>query len=228
MEEDREQLTAKLQTLQARLQRIDAFPEMLAAVGALRQEQDEQQRLAQRLREQQAQLGRAQAQTQALAQAVRDAEGQDLRGGGEALLAHLAAEVEAAQEQFEHTLPREIDAHRGRLAELEGALADGPVSEEGLREGRANLAALQQRVRQLEAATVRTGSADTDDGLAMFRQQAALIGRKAEAVRARLEASASEREELERALVGRMGALEEVAPLQRSEALNTKSDDFKK
>ncbi|KAJ1624487.1 hypothetical protein T492DRAFT_266666 [Pavlovales sp. CCMP2436] len=62
----------------------------------------------------------------------------------------------------------------------------------------------------------------------MFRQQAALISRKHDAVVARLTASAAERDGLERELMNKMARLEEIAPQDRSAALLTKNDDFKK
>ena len=208
-----------------------------AQISTLRQEQDEGGRLVQRVAEQRAQLAHAAQSAKALQAAVRDANAQDLRGGGEALLRAIMGEVEAQRALFERELPANIDDARQRLAELEGALADGPVGEEALREARANLAGLQAKARQLELAQAAMGgdggpgpggASSADDGLAMFRQQAALISRKHEAVRMRLDASAAERDSLERELMAKMAALEEIAPQARSAALSTKNDDFKK
>jgi len=78
------------------------------------------------------------------------------------------------------------------------------------------------------AKAAQGGSNDGDDGLGMFRQQAALISRKHDAVVARLTASAAERDGLERELMNKMARLEEIAPQDRSAALLTKNDDFKK
>jgi len=62
----------------------------------------------------------------------------------------------------------------------------------------------------------------------MFRQQAALIARKRDQVKQRLDASTSEREDLERKLMAKMSQLEALGPQARSSAVSTKSEDFKK
>eukprot|EP00307_Rebecca_sp_RCC1486_P005241 CAMPEP_0119428792 /NCGR_PEP_ID=MMETSP1335-20130426/41084_1 /TAXON_ID=259385 /ORGANISM="Chrysoculter rhomboideus, Strain RCC1486" /LENGTH=240 /DNA_ID=CAMNT_0007454491 /DNA_START=79 /DNA_END=797 /DNA_ORIENTATION=+ len=67
MEEDKEQLIAKIDALKGRLGSLENFREMFDAVSSLRQEQDEQQRLGARVREQRAQLSRAEHQAEHMA-----------------------------------------------------------------------------------------------------------------------------------------------------------------
>jgi len=230
MEEDKEQLVTKIDSLKNRLQHIDSYQEMRDAVSALRQEQDEQMRLQGRLQEQRVQLSRAEHQVAHMQQVVRESQAQNLEGGGEELLHQLQEEVAKHRYLCDEELPRMVSDQRRRLDQLEGAMQEGPVSEEALREARAHVAGLQTKVRQLEDQKGRAAGQDesADDGLGMFRQQAALIARKREQVLGRLKASTQERENLERELMAKMAELENLAPQQRSSVPSTKSEDFKK
>jgi intraflagellar transport protein 81 len=230
MEEDREQLLRKIEQLSGRLQNLERYEETLAAATGLRQEQDEQMKLQQRVAEQRQSYARAEQQLQALDDALRDARAQDLSSDGESLLRALEAEVGGQRAEFETELPAAIDEARARLDELEGALAGGPITQDALREVRAQLARLDGRERELRAAAAASGGGGDDDGgLGMFRQQAALITHKHKAMLERLQASTNTRDALERQLIAQTAALAALEPAgQRSGVLDTKSDDFKR
>ncbi|KAJ8561653.1 hypothetical protein ON010_g8028 [Phytophthora cinnamomi] len=169
LEEESQQLTEKIANLKKKTTSDPGFQELLAATSALRKEQEEQAKLAERKRDQMLSLSLAEKR-------AREAEArlQDLRA---------SLSQDATPEQlFERLAVSEFRTQQETLQRLERALSEPPKTEHDIADMEDEVQALRRVIQQYQAqiadAQVTQGSGDGEDKLAVFRQHANLQARK--------------------------------------------------
>ncbi|EOD39779.1 hypothetical protein EMIHUDRAFT_108790 [Emiliania huxleyi CCMP1516] len=165
MEEDKEQLERKVEALHTKLHGSDGFEPMLREVGALRVEQDEQLKLAERMKEQRSHAYQAEQRLEQLSRALAGKKAEAGVSDLGRLLQKLEAELESdTREMLQHRqgLQRAIR----ELEERKRATASDPDDRLAMFRQQASLVAKKrEQVRQrLEA--VRRDKANVDAELA--------------------------------------------------------------
>jgi intraflagellar transport protein 81 len=221
MEEDKEMLGHKVESLKTKLESIDRFEDMLEATHKLRLQQDEQVKLQDRLKEQKAQLLQAEHRLNAMGQRLNEKRAE--RSGNpdvKQLLGNLEAEVMELEKQALEILPQQLQQKQRRMEELQHVLSENATSEGELQQLQHQHQQLNRNVQQLEERK-RQSNSNPDDSMAGFRQQANLIAKKKEAILQRLTTVGRERDQIEAELRDKAGALANVVPV-------LKGDDFRK
>ena len=212
---------AQVESLKNKLEGVDRFDDMLEASHKLRLQQDEQVKLQDRLKEQKAHLMQAEHRLNAMGTRLNEKRNERANTTDvKELFARLEKEVEELERQALETLPQQLQIKQRRMEELQHVLGESAASD-------AELAQLQQQHQQMNRAVQqmeerkRKTAANPDDKLAMFKQQANLVGKKKEALLQRLSSVSRERMAVEAELQEKAGALANVKPV-------LKGDDFRK
>ncbi|GMG17691.1 unnamed protein product [Phytophthora fragariaefolia] len=183
LEEESQQLTEKIANLKKKTTSDPGFQELLAATSALRKEQEEQAKLAERKRDQMLSLSLAEKR-------AREAEArlQDLRASlsqdatPEQLFERLQTQVARNNDILTTKFPAEFRTQQETLQRLERALSEPPKTEHDIADMEDEVQALRRVIQQYQAqiadAQVAQGSGDGEDKLAVFRQHANLQARK--------------------------------------------------
>ncbi|GMF32316.1 unnamed protein product [Phytophthora lilii] len=183
LEEESQQLTEKIANLKKKSASDPGFQELLAATSALRKEQEEQAKLAERKRDQMLSLSLAEKR-------AREAEArlQDLRASlsqdatPEQLFERLQSQVARNNDILTTKFPAEFRTQQETLQRLERALSEPPKTEHDIADMEDEVQALRSTIQQYQAqiadAQVAQGSGDGEDKLAVFRQHANLQARK--------------------------------------------------
>jgi len=138
------------------------------------------------------------------------------------LLEKLEREVHELEKSCLEVLPQEIQRKQRRMEELQQVLSEPSISEAELGQMGQQQQQLARAVAQLEERKRATNS-NPDDKLAMFRQQANLVGKKREAITQRLATVSRERAAIEAELQDKANDLAKV-----SDRPVLKGDDFRK
>ncbi len=180
LEDERGQLIEKIGSLRRKTESVKGFSPLLEATSALRKEQEEEARLAERMQEQRLQLGAAEKRYGEVNHRLAEtrARVREDVSSGEAMLDALRRENEEVKRLCTAALPASLDARRDTLGRLQRLLAEPPKSEAALAELRGRVASSEAAVARLTAQVAGAQRAAGDDKLAMFRQQAALVARK--------------------------------------------------
>ncbi|RLN92071.1 hypothetical protein BBJ28_00022553 [Nothophytophthora sp. Chile5] len=186
LEEEGQQLTEKIGSLRKKTASdsgAGGFQEVLAATSALRKEQEEQAKLAERKRDQLLALSLAEKR-------AREAEArlQDLRGSlsedasPEQLFERLQTQVARNHEVLSDRFPAEFRTQQETLQRLDRALSEPPKTEHDIADMEDEVQALRRAIQQYEVqiteAQAAQGSGDGEDKLAIFRQHASVQSRK--------------------------------------------------
>jgi len=150
MEEDKEQLERKVEALHTKLHGSDGFEPMLREVGALRVEQDEQLKLAERMKEQRSHAYQAEQRLEQLSRALAGKKAEAGVSDLGRLLQKLEAEVAAMSRRAHEELPRAIVQRQQRHDELQQVLSLPAGSESDTREMLQHRQGLQRAIRELE------------------------------------------------------------------------------
>ena len=227
MEEDKRQLESKVESLRGKLGGTDNFDGMLAACQKLRLEQDEQVKLQDRFKEQQAQLIGAEQTFERIA--AQEQERRALVSSSsspeklKAAVAQLEEQCRELERRCEHELPRAIHERQQELESLQMLINEPLPDDHEMMQLGAERAALLQAVGELEEQKRRKES-DPDDKLAMFRQQANLVSKKKEAVQQRLRMALADKESVDRQLAAKAEQFESV----KGQAPVLKGEEFRK
>jgi intraflagellar transport protein 81 len=203
LEEESQQLTEKIANLKKKTTADPGFQELLAATSALRKEQEEQAKLAERKRDQMLSLSLAEKR-------AREAEArlQDLRASlsqdatPEQLFERLQSQVARNADIVSNKFPAEIELQQGTLQRLEHALSEPPKTEHDIADMEDEVQALRRVIQQYQVqiadAQVAQGSGDGEDKLAVFRQHANLQARKLAEKEEELEQLRADKQRLQR------------------------------
>mmetsp|Transcript_15301 Transcript_15301/g.43738 ORF Transcript_15301/g.43738 Transcript_15301/m.43738 type:complete len:638 (-) Transcript_15301:436-2349(-) len=209
LEAEKEQLQQKIASLQSKTQNKEGFDALLEVTSSLRKEQEEEARIAEKIREQRVQLEQAEQQymlsTQRLAELKSSIKDSD--AGAETMLKVLRDEVNRNRENLER-YRREVDEKKDRLHTLEATLSEPPVSQVMIRDLESQVAGLRDEIQTLED-RLEEDANQTDDKLTVFKQQANLVGKKKEIALKELKDAEHERSELSQRLSDREREYEE-------------------
>eukprot|EP00937_MAST-01D_sp_MAST-1D-sp2_P004596 g4596.t1 len=236
LEDEKRQLREKIRRLQERTKGEPAFKELFAVTSALRKEQEEESRNAERMHEQQALLA---STRQMLEEGQRRLEDARATAQGhltaEELERNLEADLRASEKQREK-LARESAGHRKALARM-GRQGHAP------RKTEADVAQLQMELKLLseergvlneQISAAQAG----DDQMATFRRATQALVRKladkedelvrARAARERARAEIDDREETLSALSGSAGYMKRAEFQSFAKGLKEKTALYKK
>lgn len=247
MEEEAAQLVEKIAALKKKTAGESGFKDVLEATSALRKEQEEQAKLAERKRDQMLALSLVEKR-------ARESEARllELRGAlrsdtsPDQLFEHLQSQVARNQELLLHKFPQEFRAQQENLQRVEKALAEPPKTEHDIADMEDEIAQLRASIQQFQAQVAEAQRANGaanggDDKLAIFRQHASVQAKKLadkeeEAERMQQEKVAVQRQmesveaklaELSRA-AGARGAMSREEFKQYSNMLRNKTAQYKK
>ncbi|EEY70637.1 Intraflagellar Transport Protein 81 [Phytophthora infestans T30-4] len=202
LEEESHQLTEKIANLKKKTTSDPGFQELLSATSALRKEQEEQAKLADRKRDQLLSLSLAEKR-------AREAEArlQDLRASlsqdatPEQLFERLQAQVTRNSDVLTTMFPAEFRTQQETLQRLERTLSEPPKTEHDIADMEDEVQALRRAIQQFQTqiadAQIAQGSGE-EDKLAVFRQHANLQARKLAEKEEELEQLRAEKQRLVR------------------------------
>ncbi|KAF4127830.1 Intraflagellar transport 81 calponin homology domain [Phytophthora infestans] len=202
LEEESHQLTEKIANLKKKTTSDPGFQELLSATSALRKEQEEQAKLAERKRDQLLSLSLAEKR-------AREAEArlQDLRASlsqdatPEQLFERLQAQVTRNSDVLTTMFPAEFRTQQETLQRLERTLSEPPKTEHDIADMEDEVQALRRAIQQFQTqiadAQIAQGSGE-EDKLAVFRQHANLQARKLAEKEEELEQLRAEKQRLVR------------------------------
>ncbi|OWZ14741.1 Intraflagellar Transport Protein 81 [Phytophthora megakarya] len=182
LDEESHQLTEKIANLKKKTTADPSFQELLAATSALRKQQEEQAKLAERKRDQMLSLSLAEKR-------AREAETrlQDLRASlaqdatPEQLFERLQSQVTRNNDILTTKFPTEFRTQQETLQRLERSLSEPPKTEHDIADMEDEVQALRRAIQQYQTQTadaqVAQGNGE-EDKLAVFRQHANLQARK--------------------------------------------------
>lgn len=239
MEEEAAQLVEKIAALKKKTAGESGFKDVLEATSALRKEQEEQAKLAERKRDQMLALSMVEKR-------ARESEARlmELRGSlhhdtpPEQLFDHLQSQVARNQDVLLTKFPQEFKAQQENLQRLERALAEPPKTEHDVADMEDEIAQLKAQIGQLQAQTADAQRAAGDDKLAIFRQHASVQAKKladkedeAERLRVDKQSLVRQTEQVEAKLAelaGARGAMSRDEFKQYSNMLRNKTTQYKK
>lgn len=182
MEEEAAQLVDKIAALKKKTAAESGFKDVLEATSALRKEQEEQAKLAERKRDQMLALSLVEKR-------ARESEARllELRGAlrsdtsPDQLFEHLAGQVARNQDLLLHKFPQEFRAQQENLQRVDKALAEPPKTEHDIADMEDEIAQLRASIQQFQAQVAeaqRANGGGGDDKLAIFRQHASVQAKK--------------------------------------------------
>lgn len=179
MEEEKEQLTKRIERLKQKSMSAPNSSGMLQAAQKLRKEKDRALELEEQKVEQKNLLLHAEQKIELAQKEVEEAEKANIGLNAEKLLAQLEEEIKLKKILTEETLPKKTEIKRKECIELERVLIEPIFSD-------ADLESVREEIREinLEIARLREekmpGKDPAWDRLVLFRQQASIIVRKKE------------------------------------------------
>ncbi|KAJ0394462.1 hypothetical protein P43SY_010320 [Pythium insidiosum] len=183
LEDESHQLQEKIANLKKKTASESGFQEILEATSALRKEQEEQAKLAERKRDQMMALTlvekRAREGEQRLLE-LRASLSHDTPP--DQLFEHLRAQLERNREILQVKFPAEFKTQQENLQRLERALCEPPKTEADIADMEDEISSLKRSIQQAQAqlaeAASRQSGGGGDDKLAIFRQHANVQAKK--------------------------------------------------
>lgn len=238
LEEEATQLHEKIGALKKKTASESAFKDILEATSALRKEQEEQAKLAERKRDQLLALAVAEKRGRECEQRLAD-----LRGSlshetpPEQLLEHLETQVERNRDVLVVKFPHEFKLQQETLQRLERALSEPPKTEADIADMEDELASLKHSIQHFQAQVADAHKTAGDDKLGIYRQHASVQAKKLAAKEDELESLRAEKATLGKQLEtldAKLSALAGAKFMSRDEykqyanSLRTKMSQYKK
>ncbi|DAZ95015.1 TPA: hypothetical protein N0F65_003641 [Lagenidium giganteum] len=179
LEEESHQLQEKIANLKKKTQSESGFKDILEATSALRKEQEEQAKLAERKRDQMMSLSLVEKRSRECEQRLMD-----LRASlshdtpPDQLFDHLKTQVERNQDILMTKFPQEFKVQQENLQRLERALSEPPKTEADIADMEDELSSLKKSIQQFQAQIAEAQKNAGDDKLAIFRQHANVQAKK--------------------------------------------------
>ncbi|TYZ60263.1 hypothetical protein PybrP1_008494 [[Pythium] brassicae (nom. inval.)] len=238
LEEEAQQLQEKIGALKKKTAGEGGFQDILEATSALRKEQEEQAKLAERKHDQVLALALVEKR-------VREGEQRlaDLRASlshetpPEQLFEHLQAQVERNRDILVAKFPLEFKLQQETLQRLERALAEPPKSEADIADMEDELASLKHSIQHFQAQVAEAHKAAGDDKLGIYRQHASVQAKKLAAKEDELEGLRAEKAALLKQLEALEAKLSELSGArfmsrdeykQYANSLRNKMNQYKK
>ena len=199
LEEEKHQLHDKIENLKRKTQGMDGFEELLKVTSLLRREQETEAKNDERMAEQQAQLGAANRRYQDISHKLIELKrsmGSDGRISAEQLLERLDNEVKELERMAQVTLPEEFRHRKQKLEKLQRTLSEPAKTETDVQQIQQEVRMLQREIQRLNDSISEAQGKRGDDGMAVFRQQGALVAKKLEQKEAQVEKAEEARDRL--------------------------------
>lgn len=223
MEQEKTQLVDKISAKSKMYVNNVEFQALLEVTNLLRREQEEEARISDKIRTQKQQLEWVDQQLLSTQQRLIDAKKTfALENTPEQMLAALRNEVKKNRQLCDERLRLEINEKKNKVDEIETILSMPKISMDELREMESKVAFLKRTVEILED-KLKNETNPTDDKLAIYKQQAALVSKKKERLLEDLKKTEEEQRKIEAEVAKKDQALEKL----RGPGYKTK-DDFKK
>ena len=213
MEEDREQLTNKIDRMKVKMESIAEHVVLREAAAALRKSQDEDADLRSNIAEHRAALELTEAKVARGAQRLRELRAQGSSAAASdpaALITALQDEVVANKAAANERLPRVVAELRSKVGSLEEALSGAAVSEGELAALQRQLVDANGRLNEGMAARAARQKAPEEGMLRQQQSMANMVTKKRTAVMQRLTRLEEERDKLRAELGDAAGETQEL------------------
>ncbi|XP_063245204.1 intraflagellar transport protein 81 homolog isoform X4 [Bacillus rossius redtenbacheri] len=210
MEREKDIVLKRIERMQKKIESMPNKESMLAAAHALRKERDREKELANQRQEQQVALAHTEQRAVRLQQQLKDMRRTAVGATPEALFQRLEEETNVSTYIVKQKLPKEIETRNQEVEILEKVLGESAMGRSDLDALNGKLQALNNEINQLVERHLATKN-PTDDKLAPFRQQAAIIARKKETVTEQLKELQSTVNALDDELAEKQARLQELA-----------------
>lgn len=238
LEEEAQQLQEKIANLKKKTASESGFKDILDATSALRKEQEEQAKLAERKRDQMMSLTLVEKRSRECEQRLMD-----LRASlshdtpPEQLFEHLKAQVERNRDILVVKFPQEFKLQQEALQCLERALSEPPKTEADIADMEDEIASLKSSIQHFQAQIAEAQKTAGDDKLGIYRQHASVQVKKLAAKEDELEALRTEKVAMQKQLEALEAKLSELSGAkfmsrdefkQYANSLRNKTNQYKK
>ncbi|XP_002742265.1 intraflagellar transport protein 81 homolog [Saccoglossus kowalevskii] len=222
MEEEKEQLLKRIDRLKKKVETVPNHERMLEIARNFRKETERETTVAQQKLDQKNQLLHAEQRYQRTVHQLKDLKQTTAGASAEGLVKKLEEENKVNTYLCQEKLPREIEAKRKTVQDLQRVVSEPAMGQSDLDELDRKIRSMNAEINQLiEKRMMRNDP--IDDKLSLFRQQASIIARKKEAA---AESLSENKETLQSCLQEVREKREQAKSIQGEEVL--KGDDFKR
>lgn len=212
LEEEAHQLQEKIGNLKKKTASESGFKDILDATSALRKEQEEQAKLAERKRDQMMALALVEKRSRECEQRLMD-----LRASlshdtpPDQLFEHLKLQVERNHDLLGVKFPQEFKLQQENLQRLERALNEPPKNENDIADMEDEIASLKSSIAHFHAQIAEAQKNAGDDKLAIFRQHASVQAKKLADKEDELDSMGAEKAKLQKQIEGLEAKMSELS-----------------
>ena len=189
LEDERKQLSLKIERLRKQTDGEPGFAALLEATSALRQQQDEDSRLNENQRKQIMTLQHVRQRHEEMSKRLQQLKrSQSANSSAEDMMRQLADEVKELQHRVNVVMPRELEQETFKLQKLQEQMYEPHRSKEDVEQMQGEVEGLEGRCRQLRQQIDDEVGSRFDNKLAMFRQTALVAAKKLASKEDELEA----------------------------------------
>jgi len=179
LEDEKSQLIQKISLLEKKTESMSGFDELYEVTSALRQEQEEETKLQDQGREQQAALEIADQRLSETRHRFEEIAASQQDDNPEELVRRLAKEVRLNKAKLEQEIPRELESAYEKLGEMEQSLNEPAKTEQDIDDINQRADKIRRDIDKVQGELDRARRLNGgDDKLKMFRQQSAMIAKK--------------------------------------------------
>lgn len=179
MEDEKEQLIKRIERLKRKVEQHPNATTMMNVAKNLRLERDKEKKLAEQRQEQMTLVQHSEQRIKRLQQQLHDTRQAGVGATPEGLLQRLEEETRANSYIVKERLPKDIEARKKTVHDLQRVVAEPAMGQSDLDELQNKIQDLNTEINQLVEKRMRSGE-PMDDKLSLFRQQAAIIAHKKE------------------------------------------------
>eukprot|EP00056_Hartaetosiga_gracilis_P000641 m.39429 g.39429 ORF g.39429 m.39429 type:complete len:667 (-) comp10288_c0_seq1:85-2085(-) len=211
MEREKEQIQKRIARMKQKYEGSQDVKKMLEATHKVRKEEEREEQLEQQRQDQTEQLSQAEDRLQRTMQLLRETKANAITGGPQAVLSNLEEEVKMRRFISQQKLTQSIEEKKNAIRESQRILSDGAMTQGDLNPLHQQIQDLTREMNEKMAERVRA-NAEGDDKLPMFKQQAAIISSKKQAVAEKLQDAEDELAKVEKDYHGRVRMAEAKGP----------------
>ncbi|GBG24327.1 Intraflagellar transport protein 81-like [Hondaea fermentalgiana] len=208
LEEEKGQLIEKIAQLKRKTEDMPGFQELYDVTSALRREQEDETKLQDQGREQQAALEASERRLAELRRRYDELSAAQRDDDPDELLSRLEREVHEQREALESELPRQLQDAYDRLGDVERGLSEPIKTQSDVDDMESRVIKARREIDSLQEQVDRSRRLNGgDDKLKMFRQQGAMIQKKLQQKDSELEEVRDEAQRLDKELADKERAL---------------------